>query len=382
MKEITVLLKKVTVRCAVAFLNFITLFTKIENDLILFECFFGRSISDNPLAIYESIDKTRYRCVILVNNPSDFPNYPTVKRKTVKAFFYMRKAKIIINNSRMPRYWLKRKEQFYLQTWHGTPLKKLVHDLDLFDMPSASNKEKYLRMFDRETKKWDYLISSCEHATNCFKSAFNFKNKILEIGYPRNKKLYEVNHDIDKIKEKLNIPLDKNILFYAPTYRDNQNTGVGKYFFNDKLDYQLLTEQLKDTIVLVRYHYAITTRNSLNYNNVIDVSNYQDISDLYLVSDILITDYSSVFFDYSILKKPFLFFTPDIEEYKNELRGFYLDMNSDFPTKPTNNTNELIEQIKQIGTYDFESFSDKYNPQKNKECLPTVIKLIDELVTK
>ena len=355
-------------------------YIKIESDLIVFESFFGRYISDSPLALFENLDHEKYRCFFIVNKPHKFKEYPTLKRGSLKALYYLSKAKIIVGNSRMTLNWEKKEGQVYLQTWHGTPLKRLVYDLTAYDMPIADSFEEYCEIFSQDVVRWDYLFSSCPYASEKFRSAFRFDGEILEVGYPRNHKLYHhTNENIVKIKEKLGIPTEKRVILYAPTYRDNQNDGVGNYYFHDHLDYELLNVQLEDTVILVRYHYIIKQKNVLDYENVIDVTDYQSLNDLYLISDILVTDYSSVFFDYSILKRPFFFFTPDLEEYEEDLRGFYLDMNHDFPTKPVATTADLIEQIKRVDMFDFATFFEAYNPPENIKCLTKTLELVDRL---
>ena len=355
-------------------------YTKIENDLIVFESFFGRYISDSPLALFENLDHEKYRCFFIVNAPQKFKEYPTLKRRSFKALYYMSKAKIIVGNSRMTLNWEKKEGQVYLQTWHGTPLKRLVYDLTAYDMPIADSFEEYCEIFSQDVVRWDYLFSSCSYASEKFRSAFRFDGEILEIGYPRNHRLYQhTDEGILEIKEKLGIPAEKKVILYAPTYRDNQNDGVGNYYFDDHLDYELLSARLEDTVILVRYHYIIKQKNVLDYENVIDVTNYQSLNDLYLISDMLVTDYSSVFFDYSILKRPFFFFTPDLEEYEEDLRGFYLDMEHDFPTPPARTTEELIKQIERVKDYNFDSFFEKYNPGENKKCLAKTVELISYL---
>ena len=354
--------------------------TRVENDLIIFDSFLGRYISDSPLAIFEHIDREKYRCYFIVEQPENFEGYPTIRKGSFRAFYYLSKAKFVISNVRMPLAWKKKKGQVYLQTWHGTPLKRLVYDQIAFDAPSAPSFEEYCVRFTKDSDRWDYLFSSCSYASEKFKSAFRASAEILEIGYPRNHKLYHhTSEDIFEIKKKLGIPPEKKVLLYAPTYRDNQNVGAGRYFFNDELDYELLSKDLSDTVILLRYHYLVNQGERLECENVIDVSSYQDINDLFLISDILVTDYSSVFFDYSILKRPFFFFTPDFEEYESELRGFYLDMNQDLPVKPVRTTEELIQQIKQSDEIDFEGFFSLYNPEKNKECIQRTLDLIDTI---
>jgi CDP-glycerol glycerophosphotransferase len=349
------------------------------DNLIVFESFFGRQISDNPKAIYDALDSKKFLKVFLVNRPQDYRGYNVARRKGLRNLYYLNRAKIIISNQRLPEYWTKKEGQTVIQTWHGTPLKKLVHDLTTFDMPSAESLEQYLTMFDKDVERWDYLLSSCHYTTEKMRSAFNYKGTILEIGFPRNDKLYKAKPtDITKIKKRLHIPADKKVILYAPTYRDDQNEGVGNYYFDSELDFAMIKKAFPDVIILIRYHYIINKSNDFENDDVINVSDYPDINDLYLITDILVTDYSSVFFDYSILRKPFLFFTPDIKKYEKNLRGFYLDFNTAFPTKPVLTTSELIEQIKNIKDYDFDTFSEKYNPIRNKNWEKGILKVINE----
>lgn len=351
------------------------------DNLIVFESHFGRQISDNPKAIYDILDGRKFNKIFIVNKPSQYPDYNVVGRRSLQSLYYLNRAKIIISNQRLPEYWKKRDGQIVIQTWHGTPIKKLVHDLATFDMPSADSLEGYLKMFDRDVARWDYLLSSCYYTTEKMRSAFHYQKPILEIGFPRNEKLYTATKaDISKIKKQLNIAADKQVIMYAPTYRDDQNEGVGKYYFNSELDFDLIKKTFPNAVILLRYHYIINSSNDFDNDNVINVSEYPEINDLFLISDLLITDYSSVVFDYSILNKPFLFFTPDIEKYENDLRGFYLDLNTDFPTRPVAQTSELIEQIKNIKKYDFKSFSQKYNPNKNKNWQKGLLKVINDHV--
>ena len=136
------------------------------------------------------------------------------------------------------------------------------------------------------------------------------------------------------IKRKLNIPEGKKIILYAPTWRDDEYYGRGEYKFSLKLNLGLLKKELGDDhIVLLRTHYFIADH--LDTTGVedfaINVSKYDDITELYLISDILITDYSSVFFDYANLRRPILFYTYDLDKYRDMLRGFYLDIEKDVP---------------------------------------------------
>src|SRR5699024_1567020 len=190
--------------------------------------------------------------------------------------------------------------------------KKLVFDMD--DIYSAD--PNYKRNFYEQSRRWDYLSSPNGYSSDIFKRSFLFDKEMLEFGYPRNDILYTRNNakDIKKLKKKMNIPHDKKVILYAPTWRDDDFIARGKYNFSLKLDLQDMQKRLGDEyIVILRMHYFIA--NALDIEPfkgfAYDFSTYDDIAELYLISDILITDYSSVFFDYANLKRPILFFTYD-----------------------------------------------------------------------
>jgi len=140
--------------------------------------------------------------------------------------------------------------------------------------------------------------------------------------------------DITDIKKKLGISPEKKVIMYAPTWRDDEYYGNGKYKFKLKLDLDLLKQQLGDEYVLMlRIHpFAVKgLKEDLLDEFVINVSNYPSVEELYLASDIVITDYSSVMFDYAILNRPMLFFTYDLEDYRDTLRGFNFDFVAEAP---------------------------------------------------
>lgn len=383
-KTIKRTIKKIKITLYSVFLYSVYLFTLIVplKNIVLFESYFGRYYSDNPRAIYEHLQDKKIKTYFILNKGVIAPQgVNVIRRRTIKYYYYLYTAKIIVSNSRLPLNWKKKQQQIYIQTWHGTPLKKLVFDLDNIYSPTAKDIKSYHELFHKDVVKWDYLISSCPFTTDTFKRCFKYDNEILEIGYPRNHKLYNHNDaDVKIIKESLGIRDEKKIILYAPTYREHQSYGVGKYYYKSELDFSKIISNDPDTVILVRYHYMITDIQDEFSENVINVSNYPDISDLYLVSDLLITDYSSVFFDYAILNKPFLFYTYDIDLYRDELRGFYFDMYTDFPTKPALTTDDLIKQINNIQNVDYKHFNSKFNPDVNSDCLENIYSVVLKLM--
>ncbi|MFT8317897.1 MAG: CDP-glycerol glycerophosphotransferase family protein [Sporolactobacillus sp.] len=349
----------------------------VKKNLVMFESFFGRQYSCNPRGIYEYM---RENCpdyqLIWSANPKytdifEAHQVPYVKRFSLKWLFLMTRANYWVINVRLPLWMAKPKHTTYLETWHGTPLKRLALDMDEVHMP-GTNTEKYKQNFLTETSRWDYLISPNAYSSEIFARAFGFNNEMVESGYPRNDFLYQFNNKeaIDKIKEQYGLPLDKKIILYAPTWRDNQFYGKGRYKFELDLDLQEMQQELgEDYIVLMRMHYLIADHLDLSeYEGfAYDYSRHEDIRELYLISDILMTDYSSVFFDYANLKRPMIFFTYDIEDYRDNLRGFYFDFEKMAPGPLVMTTTGVIQAVRSIEASGF-AVSENFEPFYHKFC--------------
>ena len=324
--------------------------------LVMFESFLGKQYSCNPRAIYEYLEQNHpdYKLLWSVDKrySEDFKRkgIPYVERFSIKWLFCMARARYWVSNSRLPLWIPKPGHTVYLQTWHGTPLKKLAMDMDEVHMP-GTNTQKYKQNFYKESRNWDYLISPNGYSSDIFKRAFQFDKVMIESGYPRNDYLIYANNEksIKDVKSRLNLPEDKKVLLYAPTWRDNEFYGKGRYKFDIKLDLKQMQKELGDEyIIILRMHYLISENLDLSafegfaYN----FSHHEDIRELYLVSDQLITDYSSVFFDYANLKRPMIFFAYDIASYRDELRGFYFDFETEAPGPIVKTTDQVIEQVK------------------------------------
>ncbi|CAI6326373.1 CDP-glycerol glycerophosphotransferase family protein [Bacillus subtilis] len=331
-----------------------------NNKLILFESYSGKQFSCNPRAIYEYLqenkDRYDYKLIWSIDkrymSALEGVDVAYIKRFSLKWLWYMATAKYWITNSRLPLWIPKPKKTLYVQTWHGTPLKKLANDMDEVHLPGTTT-EKYKQNFLREASKWDYLISPNAYSTEIFKSAFQFKKEIIESGYPRNDILYSSNKEslIKKVKQELGINEEKKVILYAPTWRDNEFKKIGQYKFQLQFDLEEMKRELGDSVViLLRMHYLVSEQFNLDkYNDFVkDVSLYNDIRDLYLISDLLITDYSSVFFDYINLKKPIVFFVYDLPIYRDSIRGFYFDFEQKTPGSLVQTSEELIKTVNDL----------------------------------
>lgn len=347
---------------------------KRRDDWIVFESFFGNGYNDSPKYIYEYMlaeYKDRYTYIWVLNNSlKNVPGSPKcVAYNSLRHVYYARRAKYHVCNVRQPGWFVKSNDMVFLETWHGTPLKKLVFDMD--DVHSASRDHKV--SFYRDSRKWDYLISANRFSTDIFEHAFDLDRDIIaEIGYPRNDILKSENAEQigRSVKAELGIPDGKKVLLYAPTWRDNEYYGSGDYKFSLMLDFDMLRESIgEEWTIILRTHYYVADRLDLSeYEGfVYNASSYEDISRLYLAADVCMTDYSSVFFDYACLKRPVLFYVYDFSTYKNELRGMYLDMETELPGPLLYTNEDVISAINGLDEIS-ENYRSRYEEFYQRFC--------------
>lgn len=367
----------------------------IDSHMILFISFHGRGYSDNPMALHQYlINRPEYKDYKLIyaikkhkkKNLSIPGNTKVIEYFSIPYFFYLARAKYWFVNCKLPKYVLKKDNQVYLQTWHGTPLKKLAHDIDVPDdttfYRSGMNFEEMANTYDNDVSKYNYMISPSHFTTEVFQTAFQInKERLIETGYPRNDILSNyTKEDIVRIKQQMHLPSDKKIILYAPTWRDNSFNMQG-YTFNLEVNFKKWYEILKeDYIVIFKPHYLIV--NDFDLTGLEDFVYYVDpivdISSLYLISDLLITDYSSVFFDYAILKRPIYFYMYDLEDYRDALRGFYLDIYHDLPGDIIEDEDILLDKIKN-SIYDYSKqslFNQRFNNNEDGHASSRVIDIV------
>lgn len=385
------LIKKITI----FIYEYLTYLIPLNKKMIIFQSNNGVNYTGNPKAVYEEmvhrgLDQ-KYQCIwFLYDTDIEIPGKcKKVRNNYFPYFWHLMRAKVWVFDSRQPQHVRKKKGVTYIQTWHGTPLKKLALDMDHMDMGGNTDIEEYHRQFRVTCQDWDYLVSQNHFSTEIFKSCFAFSDRpILEIGYPRNDILMTDNKKavIDEYKEMLGLPKDKKIILYAPTWRDNEYSEKGKYNFASKLDFDMAREALSDEyIFIVKYHYLVSDQIDWSSHKgfVYTFDETKDIAWLYLVSDMMITDYSSVMFDYSLLRRPMLFFAYDLENYKDNLRGFYFDFAEEAPGPISRTTEQLIDDIK---NYDeslwhekYEAYHKKFNDVDDGHASQKIIDVIDEV---
>lgn len=321
---------------------------------------------------YRYAGNSRYLFDYIVHNYSDIfdvrfttknlevPSRYRVAPRSLAFYKSLSQARFVIAESWVPLDFKKKDGQQWLQLWHGTPFKKLFFDSNEKYISKRNPNHKKNKQAD--IAKWDYVLSDSIAGQEKLKTAFAIEeDRIINFGYPRTQWLKENKNNESlklNIKRRLGIPNDKKVALYVPTWRDYNYKNI-----NNDLRYLLDLGTMSnglDDYVFINKHHSLESY-PVNINGVITPSARDDIQELLLISDLIISDYSSVIFDAMVLNIPFYLFINDFEEY-DDARGVYLDMLADFKEFSYETEDELISAIKEMKeNYPF----DRYNAIKN-----------------
>lgn len=329
--------------------RFIGLFVQIDENLILINSYGGERYDDSSKVLYEALLKderfAKFHFVWAFDNPAKFnkekcpevwnSRTSLVKIDTLSYFLTALKAKVWITNVNIERgLHFKKKGTIYLNTWHGTGPKKSGNAI------SGRN--------DYDFSYVDIICVDGRHSRDLMVKWFKAKDEnLLYSGRPREDELYTFSEQTtERVRSGLNIPKGKKVVLYMPTWREH-----GVYKLSKKLWENALS---KDYVLLVRAHHFMKDGLGIQDNGFwLDVSNYPNVNELYWISDILISDYSSAFFDFGLLGKPMICFAYDYDEYEKET-GFLMDFRKDFPSGIKATEEQVIEHIVNLD-YDTES---------------------------
>lgn len=361
----------------------------VKNNKIFIFSYYGSQYGCSPKYISEYIVKNylkdKFDVVWAFNDVESKNNIKGIRKvkiMSLKYFYELCTSKVIITNFRTTDVFKKRKNQYYIQTWHSSlRLKQIEKDAE------KSLPENYVEMAKKDSPKCDLLLSGCEFSTEIFKRAFWYNGKIFEHGTPRNDMFFlKDSLRVKKIKSKLNISENKKIILYAPTFRKGNSLEV----YN--IDYDKVINELKskfggEWIFLVKLHpHLISKSKELVYGeNVKDVTSYDDIQELLSVSDVLISDYSSLMFDFALTERPCFLYVPDIEEYTNNDRKLYFDIN-ELPFIKTLSNESLINEIKTFNHSEYrknlKKFSNKIGTFESGNASKELVNHIDKICFK
>lgn len=317
----------------------------VNPNLAVFAAYWNRGVACNPAAIAAKLSELAPQIhPVWVVTPDNAPLLPPhtdhVLPGTRRYREVLATAKYLVNNVNFPNAVVKRPDAIHLQTHHGTPLKRM--GVDQMEFPAAAKGLDFQALLSR-IDRWDYSVSANSHSTRMWERAYPSRFVSLDHGYPRNDVYYTATAaDIRTIRDRLGIPPAHRAILYAPTHRDYE---AG---WTPRLDLATLAEQLgKDTVLLVRGHYFYDGTPSpltalRRTGRVIDVSAYDPVEDLALAADALVTDYSSIMFDYANLDRPIVVYADDWETYRST-RGVYFDLMTEPPGQVARTQQELTE---------------------------------------
>lgn len=334
----------------------------VSDHTILYESFWGRGLVDNPYAIFlELLDRPgfsdfKHIWVIddleenqpIINEYAGRRNVVFVEYRSKEYLEALATAKYLINNTTFQNFFIRKPEQVYINTWHGTPIKAMGYDMPDGNFGVANTMRNFLCS--------NYLLSANPHMTRMYLHSYKlreiFMGEILQEGYPRNDLLTKTSREAIKRRLRaygIELAKGRKIVLYAPTWRENSS---GKAVVNP-LELLEIKERLEAGLDGETYQILIKPH-QLVYKQLKDLDEYKgvllpamiDANELMSVVDILISDYSSIFLDYMVLERPILFYIPDLEDYKTS-RG--LDFTPEqLPGPASSDLEDIIDAILDI----------------------------------
>ncbi|EGQ3437597.1 glycosyltransferase [Staphylococcus pseudintermedius] len=310
--------------------------TSIKPHQILYQVRDGKSITDSPYAFFLGLNAhetfSNYQHIWVVDHPDTlvfyqekfkvFQNVSFVIKESNEYLKALTESKFLINNATFPAYFTKKPEQVYINTWHGTPLKHMGFDVKNNLKGSQNTMKNFLAS--------DYMISPNAHTTNIFKHAFKldglYSGEILEIGYPRID--LTINTTANEAREYLaeHLNLKKNpIILYCPTWRGKNVNDPENSLLNIFEEIKLLNQKLPHQVLVKVHPFVYSKAKEMPELKPYLVPDFLDTNQLMPAVDLMITDYSSIFFDFLVTDKPIVFYVPDLDKYQNE-RGVYIDL--------------------------------------------------------
>ncbi|MCT7354794.1 CDP-glycerol glycerophosphotransferase family protein, partial [Streptomyces sp. 15-116A] len=320
----------------------------LDPNLAVYCAYWGRGYACNPAAIHAKARELapHIKGVFLVeadqaHTVPEGVDYAVLGSR--RAWELLARATYLINNANFAEGVVKRPGSVHLQTQHGTPLKTMGIDQSTYPVVAAATGS-FTKLLGR-VDRWDYNLSANRHSTRVWERAFPGSYEHLEYGYPRNDVYVTATaEDVARVRRELGVPQGKVAVLYAPTHRDHR-TG-----FEPGLDLTAFCEAAgEDVVVLLRAHYFYDRGAGGSDGRIIDVTAHRSSEDVCLAADALITDYSSIMFDYANLDRPIVVYADDWDVYR-ETRGVYVDLMAE-PPGPVARTPEELAGVFREGTW-------------------------------
>ncbi|MGN6089360.1 MAG: CDP-glycerol glycerophosphotransferase family protein, partial [Actinomycetales bacterium] len=346
------------------FQHVLTRLPRRRGRVVFFESHMGRGYSDSPRYVYEELQRRLHAAgrddVRLVwsyaRDRSGFPREAVlVKRGSWGWWRALAEADTWVDNQGLPGDVVKPSYVRYLQTWHGSALKRMGEDSPGLLRQNDAARERHRRMVAR----WDYFLLRSEHDARTLARGLGVTGTLLRTGYPRNDPLVTLDEEQRRaLRRHLRLPEDRTLILYAPTFRESYSAGRRQ--FELPVDLDAFEAALPDAMLLVRAHYLDRSDIPAAAHHIArDVSSVQDVTPLLAVADILVTDYSSVMFDFSVTGRPIVFFTYDYDDYVRGERGTYFDLAEEAPGPLVETSDELLQRLQSVSTWE-DDFRDRY----------------------
>ena len=351
---------------------------EVDATTVVFEAFSGTRVADSPLALCEELRERHpgwTLCWSLAELTTAVPEGTVPLLRGSRAWAEtLRSAGHLVNNANFPHAFRKHEPQRYLQTWHGTPLKRIGRDMPLTNLSLS-----YRALMDREAGWWDALVAQSPWAGRVLAQALGFDGRVLDGGYPRNDVLVDGQVRRKQVRQELGLDDDHHVVLYAPTWRDDVRTRGGRYALVSHLDPARAGRALGDVTILLRGHSNTAVVEPVEGSTVVDVTLHPDVNDLMLAADALVTDYSSVMFDFAVTGKPMYFLVPDLEHYGSRVRGFYFDLAEAAPGPVCLDEDELVAALRDREGYEarwaerYAAFVERFAPHDDGRATARVV---------
>jgi len=279
-----------------------------------------------------------------------------VRRTSWRHIFALARARYWVDNQGLPQAIQKPGRVVYLQTWHGSALKRMGQDMPAFRRLPPQRQERHRQGVQR----WDYFVARSEHDVRTLVPALSVRGEILRTGYPRNDPLVQLRSPEQRaaVRAELGLPADKTLVLYAPTFRETYASGLQD--FELPIDLDQLFAKLPDHRLLVRTHYLQRLALPAATHAVVrDVSHEPDITPLLVAADVLVTDYSSVMFDFANTGRPMVFFVYDYDDYAHSERGVYFELADKAPGPMVRTSDELVHALATVDSWR-PDYADRY----------------------
>ncbi|CUR54433.1 exported hypothetical protein [metagenome] len=355
-------------------------------DLLYFESYAGRSATDSPLAVFEELARRRpeLRLCWGISDHGQWapPGAEIVLLRSRRWYDVLASAGVVVTNTELEEWYVRRADQFVVQTFHGYPSKAMGEgQWRARELPPS----RLQVMRKRSVQTWDLILTPTPEMTRHYREQYGYRGQVHEHGYPRDDGLRGPRAQERRAvtRGQLGIRPDQQAVLYAPTWRDHLATRPRAAAMSDFLDLRRAAQQLGDSHVLLvrghRFHLPSASRNTGGAARIVDVTDHPEINDLIVASDVAVLDYSSLRFDYAQTGQPMVFLVPDLTSYAGGVRGFLFPFTESAPGPLVSSTDEVVEQVRDVAALrartatEVAEFDARFNPWQDGRCSQRVV---------